>query len=204
MLKLYWAPNTISVAPAILLNEGGVHWEGQRIDFRSGEQTTPAYLDVNPKGRVPSLATPGGILTEAGAIMEYLAATAVPGFVPLDPLAAARMREMMYYLASTMHVNHAHGFRGARWADNPDSHADMKAKVPETMAASAAYVQDQIEGPLLYGDDPTLADIYLYVVSTWLEGDGVAIGNYPTLARFMETMRARPVIRAAWDEGMLT
>ena len=79
MLKLFWAPNTISVAVAIVLNEGGVHGDGQRLDFKSAEQTKPDYLAVNPKGRVPALVTPGGVLTEAGAILEYLAATAVPG-----------------------------------------------------------------------------------------------------------------------------
>ena len=204
MLKLYWAPNTISVAPAIVLNEGGVHWDGQRIDFKSAEQTKAPYLEVNPKGRVPALATPGGVLTEAGAIMEYLAATAVPGMVPVDPLHAARMREVMYYLASTMHVNHAHGFRGARWADKAESHADMSAKVPETMTASAAFVEDLVEGPLLFGDAPTLADAYLYVVCSWLEGDGVDVAQFPNITRFMEAMAARPSVRAVWDAGMLT
>ena len=204
MLKLFWAPNTISIAPAIVLNEGGVHWDGQRIDFQAAEQTKPEYLDINPKGRVPALATPGGVLTEAGAIMEYLAATAVPGLVPVDPLHAARMREVMYYLASTMHVNHAHKMRGHRWADQEDSWADMTAKVPETMTVSAAYIEDLIEGPLLFGDAPTLADAYLYTVSTWLEGDGVDLGTFPKLTRFMETMAARPSVKAIWDAGMLS
>ncbi len=204
MLKLFWAPNTIAIAPAIVLNEGGVHWDGQRIDFQSAEQTGAAYLDVNPKGRVPALATPGGILTEAGAIMEYLAATAVPGLVPVDPFHAAKMREIMYYLASTMHVNHAHGGRAKRWADNPESHADMRAKLPETMTASAAYIEEQIEGPLLFGSEPTLADAYLYVVCSWLEGDGVDVSAFPRITRFREAMAERPAVRAVRDAGMLT
>ena len=204
MLKLYWAPNTISIAPALVLNEGGVHWEGIRVDFAAAEQTGAAYLAINPKGRVPALATPGGILTEAGAIMEYLAATAVPGMVPTDPFHAARMREVMYYLASTMHVNHAHKVRGARWADKPESWADMIAKVPQTMAASAAYVDALFEdGPLLFGDSMTLADAYLYVVASWLPGDGVDIADFPRLSRFMSAMRARPSVAMLHDQGML-
>ncbi len=204
MLKLYWAPNTISVAPAIALNEGGVHWEGIRVDFASAEQTKPEYQSINPKGRVPALATPGGVLTEAGAILEYLAATAVPGLVPADPFHAARMREVMYYLASTMHVNHAHKMRGARWADRAESWADMQAKVPETMHASAAYVEGLIDGPLLFGDAPTLADAYLYTVCTWLPADGVEVAEFPRLSAFMETMRARPSVEAVWKMGMLS
>ncbi len=203
MLKLYWAPNTISIAVAITLNEGGVHYENVRIDFASGEQTKAAFRSLNPKGRVPALATPEGILTEAGAILEYLAATAVPGLVPNDPLHAARMREVMYYIASTMHPNHAHKMRSARWADSESSWADMRAKVPETMSASCEYFEEILQLPFLFGDHLTLADPYFYVVTCWLKGDGVEIGNFPRIAAFKAAMEQRPAVQCAWSEGML-
>ena len=72
MLQLHYAPNTISIVVAIALNEGGVHYQPIRVDFASAEQTKPAYRAINPKARVPALATPGGILTETGAIIEYI------------------------------------------------------------------------------------------------------------------------------------
>ena len=203
MLKLYWAPGTVASASAIALEEGNVHWEGIRVDFASGEQTKPAYHSVNPKGRVPALATPEGVLTETGAILEYIAATAVPGLVPVDPLQAARMREVMYYLASTMHVNHAHKMRGSRWADDERSWADMKAKVPETMAASCAYIEDLVEGPFLFGDHVTLADAWLYTISTWLEADGVDVSRFPKLEAFREAMSARTSVKAVRDLEMM-
>ncbi|SMX23323.1 Glutathione S-transferase GST-6.0 [Boseongicola aestuarii] len=203
MLKLYWAPGTIASASAIVLEEGNVHWEGIRLNFREGDQMKPAYHAVNPKGRVPALVTPGGVLTETGAILEYLAATAVPGLVPVDPLHAARMREVMYYLASTMHVNHAHKMRGSRWADDERSWADMKAKVPETMAASCAYIEDLVEGPFLFGDHVTLADAWLYTISTWLEADGVDVSRFPKLEAFREAMSARTSVKAVRDLGMM-
>ncbi|WP_093973358.1 glutathione S-transferase family protein [Boseongicola aestuarii] len=202
-MKLYWAPGTIASASAIVLEEGNVHWEGIRLNFREGDQMKPAYHAVNPKGRVPALVTPGGVLTETGAILEYLAATAVPGLVPVDPLHAARMREVMYYLASTMHVNHAHKMRGSRWADDERSWADMKAKVPETMAASCAYIEDLVEGPFLFGDHVTLADAWLYTISTWLEADGVDVSRFPKLEAFREAMSARTSVKAVRDLGMM-
>jgi len=204
MLQLYWAPGTIASASAIVLEEGNVHWEGIRLNFKEGDQMKPEYQAVNSKGRVPALVTPGGVLTETGAILEYLAATAVPGLVPVDPLHAARMREVMYYLASTMHVNHAHKMRGSRWADDARSWADMKAKVPETMAASCAYIEDLIEGPLLFGDHVTLADAWLYTVSTWLEADGVDVTRFPKLEAFREAMGARASVRAVSERGMMS
>jgi len=54
------------------------------------------------------------------------------------------------------------------------------------------------------GSDFTLADPYLYVVSTWGEGDGVKMANFPKLSAFMETMRARPSVQAVIAKGMLT
>ncbi len=203
MLKLYWAPGSVASASAIALNEGNVHWENVRLDFRSGGQKSPEYLQINPRGRVPALATPGGIITETGAILEYLAATAVPGLVPADPLHAARMREVMYYLASTMHVNHAHKGRGSRWADNEASLEDMKAKVPETMTASCAFIESLIEGPFLFGNDVTLADIWLFTISTWLEGDGVDVAQFVKLLALRDAMYARPSVRRVQEMGML-
>ncbi len=200
MLKLFCAPMTISTAVVVALNEG-VHWEPIRVDVKGGEQTRPDYLAINPKGRVPVLVTPEGPLTETGAILEYIGETALPDLVPADPLHRARMRELMYYFASTFHVAHAHMRRGYRWADQDSSFADMQAKVPETMAASCAYVEGLIEEPFLFGEALTLADPYLYTLTTWLARDGVEIGDYPKLAGFKAAMEARPSVQKAIADG---
>lgn len=202
MLKLYCAPNTIAVAAIVALNEG-VHWEPVRVDFATAEQTKPDYLSINPKGRVPVLITPEGPLTEVGAILEYIAETAVPRLLPVDPLQRARMREVMYYLASTMHVNHAHRFRGARWANEQSSFDDMRAKVPETMAQSCAYLEPRIVGPYLFGPDLTLADCYLYPISTWLEGDGVQLEQFPRLQAWKANMERLPSVKKAIADGFV-
>ena len=203
MLKLYWARNTISIASAVALEEGGVHWESVRIDFARREQMAPEYAAINPKLRVPALATPGGVVTETGAILEYIGATLVHALVPIDPLAAARMREVMYYLASTMHVNHAHKGRAARWADQETSWADMAAKVPETMTASVAFIDDLIEGPLLFGDQITLADCWLFAIATWVEGDGVDLAPFEKMRGFIAAMEARPSVKIVRSKGVL-
>ncbi|MEM9971911.1 MAG: glutathione S-transferase family protein [Pseudomonadota bacterium] len=202
-MKLYWATNTISVAAAIVLNEAGVAWDGVKIDFVTADQTKPDYLSVNPKGRVPALVTDSGTITETGAILEYLATTVAPDLVPTDPLAQARMREVMYYLAATMHVNHAHKMRGSRWATEETSFADMKAKVPETMTASAAFVEELIVGPLLFGDALTLADCWLFPISTWREGDGVDVSAFPKLSAFRDAMESRASVAALREAGIL-
>lgn len=72
-LKLYYAPNTCSLASHIVLEEVGAAYEAVRIDFAIEEQRKPPYLATNPQGRVPALATNRGILTETPAILAFLA-----------------------------------------------------------------------------------------------------------------------------------
>ena len=200
MLKLYCAPTTISTAIVVALNEG-VHWEPIRVDVKGGEQTREPYLSLNPKGRVPVLLTPEGPLTETGAILEYLGETALPDLLPVDPLHRARMREVIHYLASTVHVAHAHMRRGYRWANEESSFEDMKAKVPGNMAASAAYLEELIEGPFIFGEAITLADPHLYTITTWLGPDGVDIAAYPKLAAFKQAMESRASVKKAQADG---
>ncbi|UWQ81340.1 glutathione S-transferase family protein [Leisingera sp. S132] len=204
-MQLYYAPNTISVAVAIALEEAGLGYEAVKIDFAAKEQTGAAYAQINPKGRVPALAVEGGILTETGALLEYIADMAPDaGLRPQDPVLLARMREVMFYLASTMHVNHAHRLRGARWAQERTSWKDMQKMVPQTMAASCEYIsQFGLRGPFVLGEEVSLADCYLYVVCTWLEGDGVNVADFPKIRNFMTAMEQRASVRAVHAKGML-
>lgn len=204
-MQLYFAPRTISIAVAIALEEAGLDYEAVRLDFAEGDQTKLAYKQINPKGRVPALAVDGGILTETGALLEYVATVAPDAnLVPADPVMAARMREVMYYLASTMHVNHAHKLRGARWADKKSSWKDMTGKVAQTMTTSCEYiVSNGLRGPFVLGDTVSLADAYLYVVCSWLEGDGVDVSAFPKILAFREAMEARASVQAVRAAGMI-
>lgn len=204
-MQLYYAKGTIAVAAAITLAEAGLEFEPVRVDFANAEQTKPDYQKVNPKGRVPVLVTDGGILTETGAILDYIAAIAPDaGLIPADPFAAARMREVMYYLASTAHVNHAHKMRGHRWSDDPAAHASMTAKVQENMTACAAYIEENaLAGPFVLGDMVSLADPYLYAVAQWLPGDGVDLAAYPKLSAFNERFGARSSVAQTRDLRIL-
>ncbi len=204
-MRLYLAKGTISIAVAIAMEESGLDYAPELVDFAAAAQTQPAYLAINPKGRVPSLITEQGTLTETGAILDYIAALAPEaGLVPEEAFDAAKMREVMYFIASTMHVNHAHKMRGHRWADKEDSFADMSAKVPQTMRAACAYLEvEAMRGPFVLGEKMTLADAYLFVVCTWLAGDGVDVSGFPKLYAFMAAMEARASVRAVRAKGWL-
>ena len=204
-MKLHYFKGTVAVAVAITLHEAGLDFEAVNVDFQIADQTRAPYLAINPKGRVPALDTGKAVLTETGAILDYIAAVAPrAGFVPTDALQAARMREAMYYLASTMHVNHAHKTRGARWATEQSSFDDMKAKVTETMTAATDYVETHmLAGPFVLGDTFSLADPYLFVVTCWLPGDSVDLGAYPKITAFRAAMEERASVKAVRAAGIL-
>jgi glutathione S-transferase len=200
MLKLFYAPGTCALASRIALEDVGVDYELARLDLASGQQRSADYLAVNPKGRVPALVTDRGTLTETPAILAYIAQTFPEAkLAPVeDAYEFARLQAFNAYLCSSVHVNHAHGRRGARWADEASSIEDMKRKVPETMAAAMSLVErDYFEGPWVMGEQYTVADAYLFTIEGWLKGDGVDIADYPVLADHYGRMSERDSVKRA-------
>ncbi|WDZ77517.1 glutathione S-transferase N-terminal domain-containing protein [Ensifer adhaerens] len=197
MLKLFYAPGTCSLASHIALEEAGADYEARRVDFSTAEQTKPDYLVINPKGRVPALVTDRGVITETPAILTYVAEThPAANLAPSgDAFAFAQLQSFMNYLCSTVHVAHAHGRRGARWADDPAAHEAMKAKVASNMAACFELIENKVfEGPFVMGETYSIADPYLFTIAGWLESDGVDPARFPKILDHRNRMTARPAV----------
>ncbi|HWT99830.1 MAG TPA: glutathione S-transferase [Terriglobales bacterium] len=200
MLKFYYAPNTCALATRIALEEAGLAYELVSIDFASNQQRSPEYLAINPKGRVPAMATERGVISENPGLLLYIAQSAPAAkLAPLDdPFALAEMQAFTNYLCSTVHVAHAHGRRGTRWANEPSSIEDMKRKVPETMTACFEIIENgMFKGPWAMGAQYTVADPYLFTMASWLEGDGVDITRFPKVIDHRTRMAERPAVKRA-------
>jgi glutathione S-transferase len=198
MLKLYYSPGSCALASHIALEEAGADYTAERVNFKSNQQTSPEYLAVNPKGRVPALVTDGGALTETPAILAFIAQSFPSAkLAPLeDAFAFARLQSFNSYLCSTVHVAHAHRGRGYRWASEETSFADMKRKVPETMAASFALIErGMLKGPWVMGESFTICDPYLFTLAQWLDGDGVDLATLPRVMDHRKRMSERPAVR---------
>src|SRR5271154_65295 len=154
MLKLYYAPGTCALASHIALAEAGAPYTTEKVDFKTNQQNSPEYLGINPKGRVPSLVTERGILTETPAMLAFIAQSFPQAkLAPVDDaFAFAQAQAFNSYLCSTVHVAHAHGGRAYRWANEESSFSDMKRKVPETVSACFALIErDMFRGPWVMG-----------------------------------------------------
>src|SRR3546814_4410935 len=115
MLTLYYAAGSCALATHIALIDAGADYEAKPVDFAANQQRTPEYLAVNPKGRVPALVTPRGILTESPALLASVAQSfPAAKLAPLDDAHAfTAVQAFNSYIATTVHVAHAHGRRGS-------------------------------------------------------------------------------------------
>lgn len=198
MLTLHYAPGTCALAVHLALEYAAADYHIERVDFASKAQRSEAFLRINPNGRVPTLVTEQGALTETLALLLYVAQRfPQANLAPLDdPFLLAKVQSMNSYLCSTVHVAHAHRFRGERWADDAAAIEAMKARSPANMAACFALIeQSLLVGPWVLGERFSISDIYLFTISEWLEKHEVDIAAYPKVAALRERMRADPVVQ---------
>ena len=200
MFRLYYATGTCALATHIALEEAGAPYEAVAVDFSAQAQRSPEYLAVNPKGRVPALVTESGTLTETPALLLFVAQRFPSAeLAPLaDPFLLAQVQEFNSYLCATVHVAHAHGRRGARWADDDAAIAAMRRKVTANMTECFELIEHKLlQGPWVIGERYTICDPYLFTIASWLEGDGVDTGKLPRVIEHRSRMLARPAVRKA-------
>ncbi|MBL8779925.1 MAG: glutathione S-transferase family protein [Alphaproteobacteria bacterium] len=199
-MKFYYAPHSCALASHIVLEEAGAAYQAVRVNFGANEQRGSAYLAVNPKGRVPSLVTDRGVLSETPAMLVYIAQIHPQSrLAPFDdPWALAQVQAFNAYLCSTVHVAHAHRMRGYRWADDPAAIEAMKKKVPQSVGECFDLIErEMFKGPFVFGDTYTISDPYLFTIAQWWELDGLDPARFPKLAEHRERMRERPAVKRA-------
>jgi glutathione S-transferase len=74
-LKLFFFPGTCARVALIALEQTGALFETTLVNFAVGEHRSPAYLRINPQGKVPTLMIDGRPLTENIAILSWLSRT---------------------------------------------------------------------------------------------------------------------------------
>lgn len=200
MLKFYFGKNTCSLATHIALKEVGANFELVELDMRAGEQCGSEYLKINPKGRVPTLVTRKGVLTETPAILMYIAQSFPDArLAPVeDAYLLAQIQAFNSYLCSTVHVAHAHGMRGARWADDPCAIANLKQKAPQVIGDCFDLIERfMFVGPWVHGEHYTISDPYFFTLGRWLKSDGVDPARFPKLIAHRTRMYERPAVSVA-------
>lgn len=199
MTTLFYAPGACSLAPHIVLEWIGQPYDAQRAKYGSAE-----LLAVNPTGAVPALREDDGwILTQASAILEYLAQKHPEAGLGGngDPRHAAELHKWNAFLTSDLHAAYWPFFMTDRFTTDGDKTA--RAAVVEAarlmIAKKLTILDDHMQGrDWMVGDGKgqrSIADAYIFPMIRW------AKAVFPDdLARWPNLNALRDRISA--DEGV--
>jgi len=190
-MKLYYSPLACSLADHIALQESGVPFEREQVDLKTKRMISGGdFNQITPKGYVPALVLDNGeTLTENIAILDWLASQ-FPKFGGSGPLGRTRVLEALTYISTELHG----GFK-PMWHAGSDAE---KAAAKATLATRFKLISDRPQTPYLFGDEPTVADFYLFVMLLWAERFEVVVP--PRLAELRTRMKIRPAVQLAMQQ----
>jgi glutathione S-transferase len=205
---LYHSPQTRSSGTLILLEELGAPYELHVLNMKVGEQRRPAYLAINPMGKVPALRHGDALITEQVAIYLYLAdlfpeARLAPP--PGDPLRGPYLRWMVFYAACFEPALIDRSLKREPAPAQGCPYGDYDTML-NTLTAELA------KGPYLLGERFSAADVLWGGALKWTTrwklvpelsaGYLQRVGNRPAVAK-VEAMDAEllRVHEAAWSSG---
>lgn len=197
MPTLYYAPGACSLAPHIALEWIGQPYEAVRVQFGSKE-----LLAVNPAGAVPTLREDDGwLLTQAGAILDYLAhkhpEARLAGGEGLR--AAADAHRWSAFLTSDVHAAFWPVFMPARYTTDP-SEAARKAVVEaghRLVAKQFAILDQHLQGrEYILDGGRSVIDAYAFPMIRWaikLLPGGLA--EYANVQALHDRLAADPAVQ---------
>jgi glutathione S-transferase len=191
-ITLFYAPQTRASGALILLEELGAPYELHVLNMKAGEQQRPAYLAVNPLGKVPAILHRGALVTEQVAIFIYLA-DAFPraGLAPAigDARRGPYLRWLAYYAAC-----YEPALVDKAMKREPGPHAMSPYGAFDTMLETlCGQLRDK---PYLLGDDICAGDILWGNALHW----GMLFKLLPedkTIADYVARIRQRPAAMKA-------
>jgi glutathione S-transferase len=201
-MKLYYSPGACSLSPHIVLHEAGLPFQAVLASTKTHKLADGTdYYTINPKGYVPLLELDDGQrLSEGPAIVQYIA-----DLVPDRKLAPAagtmeryRLMEWLNFISTELHKTFSPLF-------NPAMPEEAKALFRERLVGRYRWVNEQLEGrSYLMGEQFTVADAYLFTVTSWAKYVGVDLAPFANVNAYAARVAARPAVQAALKaEGLV-
>jgi glutathione S-transferase len=199
MFQVYGCPHTRSTRVVWALEEAGAEYEYQKVDLFAGEGRQPAYLALNPGGKVPALADGDLVLTESAAICTYIGdAFPASGLTPPCGLPErARYNQWCFFAMCELEQ--------PLWTIAKHRFAlPEKRRVPEVIetaawefAIAAKVLATGLGGrEFLISERFTAADILVAHTLSWAQSFELPLGH-TVLEAYAERLLARPALAQA-------
>ncbi len=199
MLTLCYCPSSCSMAPHLVLEEGGEKYVAREIDCANGEQRSAEYLRINPHARVPALGLDNGdYISENIAILPFLGKRF--GLWSDDPVIEAKMMSFIGWVASTVHPAQAHFRRAERYATDPAAHANIRAVGITAFHGYLREIDGLFAGKTYLFDRLSSADFYAFVLYTWGLQRGFPMRELKNFTAFNDHMRERPSVQRVFAD----
>ena len=200
-ITLYFAAGSSSLPAMVGLEEAGARYEAVRLDLAKGQQRTPEYLSVYPRGRAPLLVVDGERIGENVAILTVIARLfPMARLLPFqEPIQIGRAYELLAWFASGIHVAFAQVGRPERYTRDEAAWPALKAGGRENMLAAYAEIEALLADgrPWLLGDTFSLTDPYALAFHRWATRLDIDMADYPAYSAHAERLRQRPSVQRA-------
>jgi glutathione S-transferase len=194
-MKLYYSPGACSLAPHIVARAAGIDLALERVDTKTKTtETGRDFTAINPKGYVPALELDDGTLLTEGPVISQYFADQKPGsgLVPAaGTMERYRLGELLGYINSEIHKTYSPLFR-------PTTPEETRKERLEQLGKRYALIEERLsKTPFLTGDQFTIADAYLFVVTNWAPAVKLDLSGFPNLLAFQARVAERPEVIAA-------
>ena len=196
MLELYFFPSPNGMKLAIMLEETGLPYRICEVDITRGEQFDPAYLELNPNNKVPTIKDTdnGMVIFESGAELVYLAEKSGK-FYSSDPATRMDILQWLFWQVGSLGPmgGQAHHFR-----------AYASEKVPygikrytDEMNRLYGVMNKQLAKREFLAGEYSIADIASWPWVLSHERQGQDLADFPNVERWFNAIGARPAVKQA-------
>jgi GST-like protein len=204
-IQLYSLPTPNGVKVSIMLEETGLDYEPHRVDFGTNDQSTPAFLSLNPSGKIPAIIDPNGPngrplpLFESGAILLYLAEK-TGRYIPDDASGRYAVLQWLMFQMSAIgpmfgQVGFFNKFAGRTYEDK----RPRDRYVAESRRLLAVLDQRLDARAWIMGESYSIVDIAVFpwirnLIGFYEAADLVGIADFPRVRRSLDAFLDRPAV----------
>ena len=200
-MKLYFAPGACSFVPHTLLEAAGAPFEPVPVKLHKGEQNSPEYRAVNPRGQVPVLVDGDAVITQIVAIVDYLDRKyPQQGFLPTAPVERAKALETLAWMNNSVHPTFTHVFMPEKFAQSEQAQAEIKTFNAALYGRMLGEIEDMARAvaeqgqPYLAGEQFGPLDAYALTLLRWGGLAGHDPQGFPQLWALAQRVAELPAV----------